>query len=178
MFKKKKQNIIRDGSKTFDCKISSIELIYNKKSELFTRPQVVEKSFLDASQIDDFISAISTNNFANQNQLASTPSEIYINGININQISKNYLDAEIKVVGEVVEENESAIVNKLCFEKLDEINLTVAEKINLSEVYKQNPSIVIFNNFETDLSEKEYEKLQQSLINLFCDSIVIFVNVK
>jgi len=177
MFKKKKKNEVRDGAKVFESKINTIEFIFNKKSEKFTRPQVVDKVFLNESLIEEFINACSTNNFINKNFNKTTPSEVYINGININQVSKTYLD-EIKIVASIKQEQQLAIVNKLCFEKLENFNLTIPEKIELSEIYKQNPSVVIFNNFKVDLNEKEFEKLQQSIINLFCDSIIIFAKTK
>jgi len=180
MFKKKQIEEARDGAKTFDGKINLIEFEKdNEVIESFSRPQVIEKYFDYDFEPDYFI-----NNFRSiidKEKNKDAGAKIYINGININQISKIYLDNEIKVIEEIPADNlelNDTIKAKLNQTIIDIDNLNTSEKIKIDETYKQNASVVIFKNFKMALKEKQYEILQNHLIDLFCDAIIIFVNLK
>lgn len=173
MFKRKKQKSVRDGAKTFSGYINTLELVYNSgNSSLYSRPCVINKNFDNITECDLFINLISNNLVENKTF------DTYINGININQINSLFLKNQIVVVKEINDEPNIQIASSIILEKLNDLNLTVGEQIKLSEAYKQNPSVLVFDNFKTNLSEKEYNKLYTSLLDLFCDAILIFVSSK
>ncbi len=169
MFKRKK-TVTHTGAKYFENNINTLELVSTNSSELLLRPSVIEKAFNSAEDATNFLSAL---------RLVEGKSnlDVYANGIKIEQVSLEFLNKKVKLITGKVN-SEQSLINKTVLEKLEEVDLTDNEKNELCLAYADNPNVVVFYNYKTELNEKQLEKLKGPLLSLFCDAIILFVNVK
>ncbi len=180
LFKRKKKPIEHVGAKKFDGKINLIEIVKNGLITYhFSRPQIVELE-LDNNDIINLINGLTKSEPDELEDISNTNSknEIYLNGINVNQINSNYLKQHVIVVEKDLTQldiNDNLELNAI----IKDIEcLSPEEKSVLNNIYNINPSVVIFNEFKLDLLTKQYEQLKNVLLNLFCDAIILFIKQK
>ena len=169
MFKRKKK-AIQTGAKYFENNINTLELVTESGNELFLRPSVIEKTFNSDEEATAFLSALRLND-------GKSDIDVYANGIKIEQVSLEFINKKFKLITGKFN-GEETTANAEVLEKLETADLTDAEKAELCKAYADNPNVVVFYNYKTELSEKQLEKLKGPILSLFCDAIVLFVNVK